>query len=131
SQVLAYQEQLASDFDVHILSFERPGDWAHREERSLLTRRMTRAGIHWHPLRYHRRFSVAATSWDILAGVRLARRLAGPHGLDILRARSYIASVIASSLKPAFGTSYLFDMRGFWADERVDGGLWRRNGSLY
>jgi glycosyltransferase involved in cell wall biosynthesis len=26
---------------------------------------------------------------------------------------------------------FLFDMRGFWADERVDGGLWPRDGRLY
>ena len=25
----------------------------------------------------------------------------------------------------------LFDIRGFWVDERVDGGLWPRNGWLY
>ena len=29
------------------------------------------------------------------------------------------------------GVKYLFDMRGFWADERVDGNLWPRTGRMY
>ena len=29
------------------------------------------------------------------------------------------------------GAKLLFDMRGFWADERVDGGLWPREGRMY
>ena len=27
-------------------------------------------------------------------------------------------------MKKKFGTKFIFDMRGFWADERIDGGLW-------
>jgi len=30
-----------------------------------------------------------------------------------------------------FGLKYIFDMRGFWADERVDGALWPRDGRMY
>jgi hypothetical protein len=26
---------------------------------------------------------------------------------------------------------FVFDIRGFWADERVEGGIWRRRGALY
>jgi len=33
--------------------------------------------------------------------------------------------------KKLFGLKYIFDMRGFWVDERVDGGLWSRDGSMY
>jgi glycosyltransferase involved in cell wall biosynthesis len=29
------------------------------------------------------------------------------------------------------GVKYLFDMRGFWADERVDGNLWARTSLMY
>jgi glycosyltransferase involved in cell wall biosynthesis len=34
-------------------------------------------------------------------------------------------------LKRALGVKYIFDMRGFWADERADGGSWRRGSILY
>src|SRR3954447_24333817 len=31
----------------------------------------------------------------------------------------------------ATGARFLFDMRGLWADERVDAGLWPAGGGLY
>jgi len=53
------------------------------------------------------------------------------HRLRTVHARSYVPSVIALVLKRLTGVKYLFDMRGFWADERVDGGLWSRTGSMF
>jgi glycosyltransferase involved in cell wall biosynthesis len=34
-------------------------------------------------------------------------------------------------IKSMTSAKYLFDMRGFWADERVDGGLWPHSGRMY
>jgi glycosyltransferase involved in cell wall biosynthesis len=51
--------------------------------------------------------------------------------LTIVHARSYVAALIALAVKRATGARFLFDMRGLWADERVDGGLWPRDGRLY
>jgi glycosyltransferase involved in cell wall biosynthesis len=53
------------------------------------------------------------------------------YGVRIVHARSYVPSVMALVLKNLFRVKYLFDMRGFWADERVDGGLWPADGRLY
>jgi glycosyltransferase involved in cell wall biosynthesis len=38
---------------------------------------------------------------------------------------------MALVLKRLTGAKFLFDMRGFWADERVDGGLWPSTGRMY
>jgi glycosyltransferase involved in cell wall biosynthesis len=131
SQVLAYQEHLAADHPVHIVSFERPEDWECINEREAVAQRMKVAGIHWHPLRYHKRFSVLATAWDILLGAYTGWRLVRKHKLAIVHARSYVSSVMALMIKRMTGVKYVFDMRGFWADERVDGGLWPRSGRMY
>src|SRR5262249_29904281 len=53
------------------------------------------------------------------------------YRLQLLHARSYVASVMALAIKRLTGAAFIFDMRGFWADERVDGGLWSREGRLY
>jgi len=53
------------------------------------------------------------------------------HRLRIVHARSYVPSVMALAIKRLTGVKYLFDMRGFWADERVDGNLWPRTGRMY
>ena len=31
---------------------------------------------------------------------------------------------VGLSLNKKFGVKFLFDMRGFWADEKADGGAW-------
>src|SRR3954467_8772321 len=38
---------------------------------------------------------------------------------------------MALEARRATGGALLFDICGFWADERVDGGLWRPGGLLY
>ena len=93
--------------------------------------RRREAGIDWHPLRYHKSPTAPATAYDIAAGTMLAIALAKRHRLNIVHARSYVAALIALAVKRVTGAKFLFDMRGLWADERVDGGLWPANGRLY
>lgn len=131
SQVLAYQERLASGGAVHVISFERREDLADGQRVAAVRERVERAGIHWHPQIYHKRPSALATLWDIAVGAALGIQLARRHGLRIVHARSYVASVIALLVRRSTAVKYLFDMRGFWADERVDGGMWAREGRMY
>lgn len=131
SQVLAYLEKLAEDRSIHLLSFEKPEDWARATERAVIDRRMRAAGIRWHPRRYHKRPTALATAWDISAGTFAALWLVLRHRLGIVHARSYVAGVMAWLATRLTGARFLLDMRGFWADERVDGGLWPRNGRMF
>ena len=124
SQVLAYLERLASDRRIHLVSFEKPADLADTAARARVAQRIAAAGIHWHSLTYHKRPSALATAWDILAGLATGSALAWRHRLRIVHARSYVASVMALGIKRLTGARFVFDMRGFWADERVDGGIW-------
>ena len=131
SQVLAYLERLAPGRRIHLISFEKPADWVDRQRREKIARRIAAAGIVWHPLRYHRRPSAPATAYDIAHGSARAIAIARRHKIDVIHARSYVAGVMALAVKRATGARFLFDMRGFWADERVDGGLWPADGTLY
>lgn len=131
SQVVAYLERLAGARPIHLLSFEKPEDWAQREGREALVARMAAAGIYWHPRRYHKRPSAVATSWDIGIGLLSGLWLVLRHRIGIVHARSYVPAVMALVLKRLTGVKFVFDMRGFWADERVDGGLWPREGRMY
>jgi glycosyltransferase involved in cell wall biosynthesis len=131
SQVLSYLERLAADHRIVLMSFEKPEDWAERERRKVLRGDVRAAGITWIPLRYHRRPSALATAYDIARGILVGAWLVPRHSVGIVHARSYVASVVALALKRLFGLKFVFDMRGFWADERVDGGLWPAGGRLY
>src|SRR4051794_19321096 len=126
SQVVAYLERLASDCDIDLISFEKPAD-----DRDEVAQRLAARGVGWHPLLYHRRPPVASTAFDVARGTRLIRRLAeGIDGPLILHARSYVPALMAVRAGLGERARFLFDIRGFWADERVEGGIWRR-GAVY
>ena len=131
SQVIAYLEKLTDAAKFHILSFEKPADWADTERRAALERRLDTAGIDWHSLVYHKHPTVPATLFDIVKGTIAALWLALRHRVQIVHARSYIPALIGLVVKRITGAKLLFDMRGFWADERVDGGVWPKSGKIY
>ena len=131
SQVLAYLEKLSSGRRIHLISFEKRSDWRNQANREQLRKRIGQVGIVWHPLTYHRTPSAPATAYDIAQGTALALALAIRHRLSIVHARSYVPALMALAVKRATGAQFLFDMRGLWADERVDGGLWPADGRLY
>ena len=124
SQVLAYLERMSDRLLIHIMSFEKEEDWENLARRTLLKRRIDKARIVWHPLRYHKRPSVPATAYDIAKGTAFGALLVRRHKLKLIHARSYVPAMMALGIKGLTGARFLFDMRGFWADERVDGGLW-------
>lgn len=131
SQVVAYLEKLAVDHGIWLISFEKPEDRADRAAMAAMRARLAAAGIIWWPLAYHKRPSGPATLYDILIGTMLACGLVLRHRIRILHARSYVAALMALWTKRVTGAKFVFDMRGFWADERVEGGLWPEGGRLY
>jgi glycosyltransferase involved in cell wall biosynthesis len=131
SQVLCYLERLAASWPIHLLSFEKADDRSDPDRMAAMRDRTSAAGITWHPLAYHRTPSAPATAYDIAVGTAVALRIARRHRVGIVHARSYVAATMALGIKRLTGACFLFDMRGFWADERVDGGLWSRDGRLY
>lgn len=122
SQVLAYLKQLANGRSIHLISFEKVNDWVIVAERERLARDIAASGIVWHPLRYHKKPTALATAWDIACGTGLGLWMVMRHRLRIVHARSYVPSVMALVISGITGAKFLFDMRGFWADEKLDGG---------
>ncbi|MHB1834058.1 MAG: glycosyltransferase [Solirubrobacteraceae bacterium] len=125
SQVLAYLLRLADTCDITLVSFEKPDD-----ERAEIERLLSAAGIRWLPRRYHRRPPVLSTLWDVLVGAVTVRRVARSYSAQIVHVRSYVPALMALLSAPERRTwRFLFDIRGFWADERLAAGSWRE-GSL-
>ena len=132
SQVLPYLKGLAGrGFEFTLVSFEH--DNAHttagREQCARLRRELTAANIDWHWLKYHKRPSLPATSYDVWAGARYCQRLARSKPFALVHARSHIPATIALQFKKQTQAKMIFDIRGLMADEYVDAGHWR-SGSL-
>ncbi len=131
SQVLSYLEGLSNERTIHLISFEKSLDMEDQSLYNHVNERIEGANIQWHPLTYHKQPTALATLWDIFHGLILGFWLVSRYKLKIVHARSYVPSVIALVLKKVLRIYYIFDMRGFWADERVDGGIWPRNSYLF
>lgn len=131
SQVWRYLSGLSERYQIVLISYEKADDWANEEARERLKKVVCSKGIIWVPLRYHKTPSAVATAFDILLGISVAGYLARKHRVKIVHARSYVPAIIALTLKKVLGLKFVFDMRGFWADERVDGGMWPKGSRLY
>jgi len=60
-----------------------------------------------------------------------AERLHKIHPFKVVHCRSYIAAMVGLGLKRKYGLKLIFDMRGFWADERIDGGIWNLGNPVF
>ncbi|MFV0281818.1 MAG: glycosyltransferase [Rhodoblastus sp.] len=131
SQVIAYLEGLSRDYRIHLVSFEKERERNDPAKMAYVRDRLAKAGIAWTPLAYHKAPSAPATAYDITVGALVALWIAARSGAKIVHARSYPPALMALPAKYLTGARFLFDMRGLWADERVDGGIWPAGGALY
>lgn len=132
SQILPYLRGLrARGAEITVLSFEKSAAWKSPERMTSLRLELAAAGIRWIPLKYHKRPMLIATALDVLVGTVRAYGIVRRQGIRVVHARSYVAALIAWLLKRCVGVPFIFDMRGFWADERVEGRLWSRSSVLY
>lgn len=131
SQVLQYVLHLAFSHDITVVSYEKPDDLADTGSREAVEAAVREAGVEWVPLRYHKRPTALATSYDLAVGFVLTAYLVVRRRIQIVHARSYVPSVLGLALKRLLGTRFIFDMRGFWPDQRVDCGAWPCDSSLY
>lgn len=131
TQVVPYLRRLAaSGVGVHLLTFE-PEMNEKWDEKSLKGEqaRLTQEGISWSALPYHKRPTVPATLYDILAGARAAVRLVREHRIDVLHARAHVPLAMALLARRFTRSRLVFDIRGLMAEEYADAGVWQE-GSL-
>jgi glycosyltransferase involved in cell wall biosynthesis len=132
SQVLAYLEKLSErGVQYFLISFEKRADWQNRPKRVAMRERMKRANICWYPLRYHKRPLLLSTLFDAASGFALSITLFVRFRFQIVHARSYVMAMLALSLRVLLPIKFIFDMRGFWVDERADSGQCSRESRLY
>jgi len=130
SQVLPYLGGLAArGHRITLISFEKAART--REERAAVGRLCATAGIEWRPLPYHKWPPLLSSFYDVRQMQRLAVRLHRNRPFDLVHCRSDLPALVGLSMKRRFAVPFIFDMRGFWADERVDGGIWNLSNPLF
>ena len=133
TQVLPYLRELASaGIKVSLLTFEPKSREAGREtEFAEQQEKLAAEGIRWFHLTYHKRPSLPATMYDVLAGARFAARMVRREGVNVLHARSHVPMAMALAAARMARVKLIFDVRGLMAEEYVDGGVWKENSAPF
>jgi glycosyltransferase involved in cell wall biosynthesis len=130
SQVLPYLVGLAKlGHRISLISFEKPERTA--DERAEVARICAGYGISWHSLPYQKRPALLSSIYDVRRMRQAAARLHASEHFELIHCRSYLPALVGLHMKRRHGVPFVFDMRGFWADERVDGGLWELKNPVY
>ena len=130
SQVIPYLQGLQKHgHEVHLLSCEKPA--AYESGKQNISTVLESSQIQWHPIAYTSKPPVLSTLKDVNALKKKAAELIQTQGIEVLHCRSYIAALVGAYCKRKFHTPWIFDMRGFWADERVDGKIWNLSNPLF
>lgn len=123
SQVIPYLQGLvAQGHRISLISFEKPARYQKQGE--FIRQLLNSSGITWHPMMFTRRPPFLSKIYDVWQLHRKVKSLWKKERFDFTHCRSYVAASAGLALKHAFGVPFLFDMRGFWVDERVDNGQW-------
>jgi len=130
SQVLPYLVGLsAKGFRITLISFEKNNLLKkHKSQIEIITKN---SDINWVPLIYTSKPPILSTLWDIYRLKKTVRRLFKQNNFKIVHCRSYITALVGLWVKKKFDTRFLFDMRGFWVDERVEGNIWNLKNPIF
>jgi glycosyltransferase involved in cell wall biosynthesis len=130
SQVIPYLRELTKQgYHFTILSVEKKKrlQASGKQVRELLTG----LGIEWETLIFTKRPPVVSKVYDQYKLNTTATRLHQQNKFDLVHCRSYVAAAAGLKIADRFAVPFLFDMRGFWVDERVDSGQWNLRNPLY
>ncbi len=130
SQIIPYLIGLsAKGYDITILSNEKKESYQLYNQ--LVADKLKVAKINWKFTYYSNKPPVVSSAFGVRRMRKLAYYLAKSESFDIIHCRSILATMVGDSVRKRYGGKLIFDIRGFWADERVEGGLWNLKNKLY
>jgi glycosyltransferase involved in cell wall biosynthesis len=132
SQIVRYLLRLAANGTrISLISFEKGERRRNSLDYTAMRRTLEAAEINWLPLPYHKRPRVPATAIDVLLGAYAIRRIADHEASPaIVHCRGDVAATMARIALRRRRGKLLYDVRGFFSDERVEAGSWAEGGGL-
>ena len=130
SQVLQYLLGLSDLVSFSLVSFEKKKDILNHSKFNRCKQSLASRGISWFFFVYRFRPLIIAKPINLFQAIFFSSFLVVSRRIQVVHARGYLPSLIGLVLKACFGTSLVFDMRGFWVDEKLEDG-WKKSGILY
>ncbi len=130
SQVIPYLAALSKHgYQFTILSCDKPAKY--QSQKKNVEDLIKHIPIKWVSLPYHKNPPVISSIYDYIKLKQTAVALHKHIKFDMVHTRPGLPQLVALHLKKKLGIKYLNDIRGFWADERVDGDMWNLKNPLY
>ncbi len=130
SQILPYLLGLSqSGYQINIISFEK--EIAFQNQKSKTESLLSGTTINWFPLLYTKKPPVLSTIYDVYRLAQKAKKLANEKSISIVHCRSYITALVGVWLKQKLNIKLIFDMRGFWIEERIEGKIWNISNPIF
>lgn len=130
SQVIPYLQGLSKHgYNIFLLSCEKKS--AFEKNKELVAKLLEAANINWTFISYTRKPPVLSTLIDIRKLKSTAKEIHLLNNIDMVHTRPGIPSLVGLWMKKKWGIRFLNDIREFYADSRVDGGMWDTRKFLY
>ncbi len=130
SQILPYLIGLSKlGHQITVLSNEKKDNYKANKE--IVIQKLKEANIQWNYIDYTNKVPIYSTVMSIRKMREKAKQLANKKNFDIIHCRTILSALIGESVRKNIGGKLIFDIRGFWADERVEGKLWDLNNPMF
>lgn len=87
--------------------------------------------ILWVPIRYHKNPLILSSIYDVIKLRSKAAQLHKRAPFDLVHTRPGVPALIGLWMKNKYGIKFLNDIREFFAESRVDGGMWNKENFFY
>ena len=129
SQILPYLIKLSLDNEIHIISAEKKDNFIKfKDDINLL---INNSNIYWHALSYSKKPPIISTIIDLCRIYLKSIKLHKLFNFSVVHCRSHLTSIIGHYLKKKKEIPYIFDMRSFFPEERVDGDHWPQTNYIF
>lgn len=130
SQVIPYLAGLSSlGYEITILSCEKTE--AFNSNHEPVADLLKQNNIDWVHLPYTKKPPVFSTLLDVARLRNAAKEIHKKKNINLVHTRPGIPALVGLWLKKKYGIKFLNDIREFYADSRVDGGMWKLKNPLY
>jgi glycosyltransferase involved in cell wall biosynthesis len=130
SQVIPYLQGLSkAGYKIFLLSCEKKAVYLNNKE--TIQQLLDKSNITWIPLNYTKNPPVISTLLDIGKIRRTAKKIHREHKLDMVHTRPGVPALVGLWMKKKLGIKFLNDIREFYADSRVEGGMWNTKIPMY
>lgn len=131
SQVLKYLEKLSKNYQINLLTFEKDADLQNSDLLKETHDQCNRHNICWHKIRYRSGLKGFGQFCNVLNLLVMPAYIMARKKILLVHIRSYMPGIVIPFLSIFFKFKLIFDIRGFWPDEKHDRLNWSKTSSKY